>query len=196
MIASMRDASNIFKECLAYLKNHLTSKCAPGQSLRSVGIKGLIGSETQYSVHNEPAYSPPTYIEIYFGDYHIVPIAYSLMGRRDPEHQHNYLRTWNFSGRTQSGKWELLHFDKDKPFSQVEERTFILKPSKTYNAFKIEMTDVDTCGEWALCIGQIDVFGYIYDHCFISRNGIFKSLTLKHLFVIYLFSFLNIIMIS
>ena len=50
----------------------------------------------------------------------------------------------------------------NEPFSFAENRTFPLKTSKSFNAFKIEMIDTNTNNAWALCIGQIEVFGDIY----------------------------------
>ena len=109
-----------------------------------------------------PYNDPPSYFEIYFGDKYIVPTAYSLMGRRDEKYKSHYLKSWNFSGRDETGKWIYLHDKTNEPFSQAEERTFRLNRYKSFNAFKIEMTDCDTFGRWALCLGQIEVFGDIY----------------------------------
>ena len=178
MIASRRDTSNIFSGCLSYLKSNLTAKLYENQTLISEGIKGIVGSETQYNVHNNPYNKAPAYIEIHFGNKYIVPTAYSLMGRRDSRFLHSYLKSWNFSGKDTSGKWILLHNETNKAFSFAENRTFPLKSSETFSAFKIQMTDKNTDGSWAICLGQIEVFGDIYIHpvncpkCtkFIARN--------------------------
>ena len=110
MIASKRDTSNIYKGCLAYLRDDITAILPKGQSwVIQYDIKYIIGTEDHYNVHNSPWANPPSYYEIYFGDKYIVPTAYSLMGRRDPTFKIGYLRSWNFSGKDESGKWILLH---------------------------------------------------------------------------------------
>ena len=163
MIVSKRDTSNIYSGCLAYLKDDITAKLPEGQKFNDeIGIKGIIGSTTQYNVHNSPFLEAPVYFEIYFGDKYIFPTAYSLMGRRDSTNKANYLKNWVFFGRDEAGVWNLLHTEENKPFSQEEIRTYSLNVSKSFNAFKIQMTGTDTAGGWALCLGQIEVFGDIY----------------------------------
>ena len=49
-----------------------------------------------------------------------------------------------------------------------------MKGNEPYKGFRIEMTDIDSSGYWALCLGQIDVYGNIYRSNFIPKNGIFK----------------------
>ena len=163
MITSKRDTSNIFKGCLAYLKNELTTELPEGQNFsQSIGIKGLVGSETYYDVYNTPYGKSPVYFEIYFGNKFIYPTAYSLMGRRVPTWKHNFLKSWNFFGKDEKGKWDLLSSYKNNQFDFEEIKTFPLFTYKSYNGFKIEMTDADSDGVWVLCLGQIEVFGDIY----------------------------------
>ena len=189
MIISKRNTSNIYDGCLAYLKNDLTAELPEGQSLINNGLEGLVGSETQYNVHNNPYDKPPSYFEIYFGDKYIVPTAYSLMGRREPSVKDHYLKSWNFSGKDERGNWILLHKEKDNPFSFAEIRTFRLKQHKSFNAFKIEMTDTDSKGMWALCLGQIDVFGDIYSKpvLFFRYCQCTKQRSLNHLYLLFCF---------
>ena len=166
MITSRRDTANIFNGCLAYLRNDLSAILPQGKELTSIGIKGIVGSETQYNVHNSPWDSAHSYFEIYFGNKYILPIAYSLMGRRDPTYKGSYLKSWEFFGRDEAGVWNILHSQSNKPFAQAEKRTFSLSVNKSFNAFKIQMIDTDSSGEWALCLGQIEVFGDIFKSSF------------------------------
>ena len=190
MIVSKRDTSSIYNGCLAYLKNDLNTKLPEGQNFNlAIGIKGLVGSRTQYNAINTPYNAAPAYFEIYFGDKYIFPTAYSLMGRRDSTYKVHYLKSWDFFGRDENGVWNLLHTQSNKAFSQAEERTYPLKFNKSFNAFKIQMTSTNTAGEWALCLGQIEVFGDIYKRPFnrfictkqISRNKM--KLLIAHLII-------------
>ena len=62
MIASIRDTSDIFSGCLAYLRDDLTSELPPGKTwVNGVGIKGLIGSKEMYNEHNYLWDSPLVY---------------------------------------------------------------------------------------------------------------------------------------
>ena len=167
MITSIRDTSNIFSGCLAYLKSDLTAKLPEGQSFtEEIGIKGIVGSEAIYNVHNTPYDAAPAYIEIYFGDKYIFPTAFSLMARRHPQYKANYLKSWAFFGRDETGVWNLLETESNKPYSQAEKRTYPLNVNRSFNAFKIQLIDTETSGKWALCLGQIEVFGDIYKRPF------------------------------
>ena len=163
MIASRRDTSNIFGGCLAYLRDDLSAVLPEGQNLNfKIGIKGIIGSETQYNLHNTPYDKAPSFFEIYFGNRYIFPIAYSMMGRRDPTYKVHFLKSWNFFGRDEAGVWNLLHTQTDQPFTFGENRTYPLSVKKRFNGFKIQMIDTSTDGGWIICLGQFDVFGDIY----------------------------------
>ena len=178
MIASKRDSSDIYDGCLNYLKENLTAYFSDDVEWFGVGIKGLVGSSKQYNTHNH--YTEHSYISltILFGDNYIFPVAYSLMGRRDPTYKYNYLKGWTFSGRNKNGVWKNLSSYSNKPFSFGEKRTFLINAHESFNAFKLQMTEKDTDDKWYICIGQIDVYGDIYSTSkyYPSRNCRTKSL--------------------
>ena len=176
MIASKRDSSDIYSGCLAYLKNDLSAVLPAGKSFVHGGIKNLVGSSTVYNAHNSPWNSAPIYFEIYFGKKYILPTSYSLMGRRALDH--HYLKSWDFYGKNVFGKWVLLHSVSNKQFSNGEKRNYPLDHNETYIGFKIQMTETDSNGEWALCLGQIEVFGDVYSCPFIKENIYCKKRTI------------------
>lgn len=172
LIASILNTTRVFSGYLAFLKNDLTSKLPENKTWGNVkGIKGIVGEPIIYNVHPTPHLEPPSWYEIYFGDKYIVPSAYFLMGRRNS--YANLLKSWNFSGKTINNEWKVLHSVVDKQFSFYENRTYILKGNEPYKAFKLEMTKADSNNAWALCVGQIEVFGNIYDTPYIPLNGVF-----------------------
>ena len=84
------------------------------------------------------------------------------MGRRDPKFPNDYLRSWAFFGRDETGVWNLLHTQSNQNFSYAEIRTYPLYVNRSFSAFKIQMIDTSTHNQWVLCLGQIEVFGDIY----------------------------------
>ena len=92
------------------------------------------------------------------------------MGRRFLDH--HYLKGWDFYGKSVFGKWVLLHTMSNIQFTHGEIKNYPLDHNETYSAFKIQMTEMDSSNEWALCLGQIEVFGDIYSYPFI-RDSIY-----------------------
>ena len=169
MITSRRDTSNIYKGCLAYLRSSLYAELPDGQNFnKNLGIEYIVGTEKAHNVLNVPYSKAPTYFEIYFGKKYIYPTAYSLMGRRT--NNGNRLKGWNFYGKNVIGQWVLLSSFSNSPFSQSQKKTFSIEANESYSAFKIQMTEPDTNGQWALCLGQIEVFGDIYSRPFIKHK--------------------------
>ena len=154
--------SDIFDGCLSYLRESLTAVLPPGQEFINGGIKNLVGTKEVFNARNDPFENPPAYFEIYFAEKFIFPTAYSLMGRRSEKYKDSYLKSWEFSGKNRDGNWVLLHSETNKPFKFAEERTFPLTVSESFNGFKISMTEKNTNPDWALCLGQIEVFGDIF----------------------------------
>ena len=180
LIASKLNTTNIFDGCLNVLRNELTSKLPDGKNwTEEIGIKGIVGSIEEHNQHPTPWHEKsPTWIEIYIGNKWILPSAYSLMGRR--VFDVGFLKGWNFFGLNRNNDWILLHNESNKQFEKYEIRTYLLKGCEPYKGFKIEMTEPNSEGCWALCLGQIDVFGNIYRSIYIPNNGVFKC-TMKHL---------------
>ena len=196
LVASKLNTSNIFDGCLNVLKKEITDKIPEGKNwMANDGIKALIGTTAVINQHTKPwQYKSPTWYEIYIGKKWIIPSAYSLMGRRCCDN--HYLRGWNFSGLNRNDEWVLLHNDTDNSFARYENRTYLLKGNEAYKGFKIEMTQSDSSGEWALCLGQIEVFGNIYRGYFFPKNGVFKCTTMKYFFVSYIISGMHLITLS
>ena len=162
MIASRLNTSDTYNGCLSFLKYQLTSVLAPGKKWKEdKDITAIVGSSTPNDTYPTPYQTSPTYIEIYFGKKFIVPVAYMLMGRRMSGFTH-YLRSWQFYGKTISDKWVLLHFEENKEFSFAQIRIYPINKRIPFKGFMINMTSKDSKGYWALCLGQIDVFGKIY----------------------------------
>ena len=153
------------------MKGELTSKLPESQRwTTSNGIKDLVGNEKAVNAYNYPYKYPPAYFEIYFGEHYIQPVSYSLMGRR-VSGVTSYLKSWDFFGLTQSNEWKLLSSYKNWKFGFGEVRTFIINARESYKGFMINMTELNSYGEWALCIGQIEVHGYIFDSPRILQFG-------------------------
>ena len=152
---------DFYNGALTEIKSELNMSLPPGKSwIGSTDGLGLIGNPTGiYNAHQTP-YTFPAYIEITFSNKYIYPTHYFLEGRRlNNEAQ---LKSWNFEGRTLSGEWKILHSQVDKPFSQNETRLFPLKIRDVFTGFRVNMTDTSSTNNWALCLGQIEVFGNIF----------------------------------
>ena len=162
MIAKL-NTGDIYDDCLKELKNELTSVLPDSQRwTTNNGIKDIVGNKNSADVYNTPFYDPPAYFQIYFGEHYIQPVSYSLMGRRISG-MTSYLKGWDFFGLTKSNDWKLLSSYKNWEFSFGEVRTFILQCQESFKGFMINMTERDSYNEWALCLGQIEVHGYIFD---------------------------------
>ena len=175
MLASFRNTDNIYKGCLAYLRDELTSVLPEGQHwYTGEDVKYIVGTKEIHNVHNNPwDASAESYFEIYFGNKTIFPTAYSLQGRRI--YNYNLLKGWNFFGRNVYGQWVLLSSFSNSLFKQHEIRTFPLKVHESFSGFKIQMTEPESNGLWALCLGQIEVFGDIYTNNFFKTNALRRN---------------------
>ena len=189
MIASKRKTYNIYDGCLNYLKEELTDNLPSDQRWTTGNIKDLVGNNQHVDVHNYPYDTPNPFIEIFFGTKYIFPSSYSLMGRRYKEYNNAYLKSWEFYGRNKENNWIKLHSEENKTFSFAEERNYRIKAKESFNAFKILMTDKDTSGCYAICLGQIEVFGDIYPthyfftpkNCFKTQRSLFLSLSFQQM---------------
>ena len=171
MIARLSN-KDIYDGCLNYLKSELTDELPEGfawntdsdSSLSFHGIKNLVGNPTPVNEHPYP-YDKQHYIRIFFGNHFIQPISYSLMGRRIEMFNGSYLKNWIFYGLTRFDEWVPIHMSSpsDPPFSFAEIRTFPLKKKESYKGFMINMTEKNTNGDWGICLGQIDVHGFVFD---------------------------------
>ena len=187
IIASKIDTRKYFDGCLNRLRKDLTSIIPDNTRWTNGvnGIKDLVGTEEVVDAYSTPFDIKYPFIEIYFGNKYIYPVAYYLMGRRYKGYT-NFLRSWNFMGRNKKGEWILLHEENEKPFSFGENRTYLLKAEEAFNGFKIAMTDICSFGDssrngdWALCLGQIEVYGNIYKSSYVPINGVFLCTSSKH----------------
>ena len=103
---------------------------------------------------------PYPYFIIKLGSKHVFPTSYMLQGRR---YNHNLLVSWKFEGKRQDETWETLHSCTGCEFQVLEKRVYKIKKRKTYNEFKLSMTERDNISMWALCINQIEVYGAIFN---------------------------------
>ena len=184
------NSHNIYNGCFQELKNYLTDELPEGQNWTSYefqswkgnhGIKNLIGNSTVINEHNTPYNKPPAFFKIFFGNHYIQPFSYALMGRRIPNYKgEGILKSWDFFGLTKEGRWKLLDSHFDEPFSYAEERTFIINAKESFKGFMINMTETNNIGNWALCLGQIDVHGFIFNSYNVIRCPTVFKLTCDH----------------
>lgn len=118
----------------------------------------LIGVNSHNS-HPTPHDVPFPCIVISIENKYIFPSSYMLQGRK--AYNANLLVSWTFEGLRSDGKWDLLHSCTGCTFSNSETRNYPLKTKRGYSAFNITMTDKDTSGSYALCLGQIEVYGTV-----------------------------------
>ena len=88
------------------------------------------------------------------------------MGRRIPGLDHSYLVSWILFGLNRFDNWVPIHVSpsSDPPFTFAEIRRYNLYKKESYKGFMINMTQPNTLGYWAVCAGQIEVHGFIFDH--------------------------------
>ena len=176
MIVSKRDQTDIYSGCLSYLRNDVSAELPENQNwFQSSDFKNLVGTKQVYNVHNYPYDKPPAYFEISFGNKYIFPTSYSLQGRRLDEY--HLLKGWNFFGKNIHNQWVLLSSFSNNAFSHKGIKTFDLNVNESYKGFKIQMTQPNSYGEWALCLGQIEVFGDIYSKPFMKGSHLIKKPT-------------------
>ena len=168
---------NYYDGCLKELKEELNMSVPPGKTWYGGDPKGLIGNPTGiFNQHPNPYDEPPSYIEITFQNKYIHPTHYFLEGRRYSDSDH-FLRSWEFEGKTIDGGWKILHSQTNKVFSRNETRIYSLKFHEVFIGFRLNMTEEDSSNKWALCPGQIEVFGMLfntipifYDFCSHNMN--------------------------
>ena len=181
---------NIYDGCLSYLREYLTAEIPYGRQWRMSGIKNLVGCETAINEHLTPYNSPPAFYKIFFGNYYIKPISYSLMGRRIAQYNEHYIKGWDFYGRNKNNEWIILSSLNNEVFTFGSIKNYeITDANDVYNAFMIKMNQPDDQNHWALCIGQIEVFGYIFDS--IPTNQQEKIVNSKVNYSHFLFTLLN-----
>ena len=190
MVIAKLNKSNIFDGCLTHLRSELESELPAGQSwVLDGGIQKLVGCKEPYDQHNYPYTSAPSYYKIYFGKHYIKPTHYALLGRRAATG--NCLRGWNFFGRNIKNEWVLLSSFSNSQFSQNELRIFEINISGPFTGFMLEMTQPNSDNAWSLTIGQIDVFGYIYDKIaedkYCTQSSSIMRIKLTFLLVILIF---------
>ena len=180
MVIAKLNKSNIFDGCLSYLRSELVGELPEGQTWHTDdenGIINLIGCEEVINEHNKPYQNASAYYIIYFGYHFIKPVSFSLLGRR--AFDKHLVKGLNFYGRAINNEWILLNSSKSQ-LNAYELRNFEINEPGPFNAFMLKMTEQDSEGMWALAIGQIDVYGYIYDRfperhdCFTQSIQIFR----------------------
>ena len=152
---------NFYDGCLNEIKSELIFSVPEGKTLFGNG-QDLVGNSVGiFNVRPNPYESPPAWIEITFENKYILPTQYFLEGRR--YENKNFLKSWNFEGRTINGEWKVIHSQIDKVFNQSEQRIYHLYLEEVFCGFRLNMTDEDSNGKWALCPGQLEIFGNIYE---------------------------------
>ena len=169
MVVSKRNTSNIYDGCLSYLRENVNATLPKNQHwFESTEFKNIIGTKEIFNVHNEPFDESPAYFEISFGKRYIFPIAYSIQGRRF--NSMHLLKGWDFFGKNVYDIWVPLSSFSNSLLKQNVIKTVPLNVNESYKEFKIQMTEPDSTGKWALCLGQIEIFGDIYAKPFFKGN--------------------------
>ena len=195
MRISKRDSSDIFNGCLSHIRDNITTGLPEGQNwYEGHDARYLIGTKTVYDVHGTPWSAPPAWFDIYINGYYIFPVAYSLMGRRDSRYKANFLKGWELLGRNIQGKWKLLSNYSNKQFAFAEVRTYLIEANESFNAFKLNMTEADSSGTWALCPGQIEIFGDIYTFPYTPNQKCSRGRTVS--FINHLMIYITVLMTS
>ena len=152
---------NFYDGCFAEIKEELIFSIPSGKDW--VGNpKDLIGNPTTlHNTHPSPYDSAPSWIEITFPGRYIHPTYYFLEGRR--AYDESLLKSWTFEGKSTEDEWILLHSQSNKVFGQSERRFYSIDVQQTFVGFRINMTDISSSNDWALCPGALEVFGNIYN---------------------------------
>lgn len=173
---------------LLALKSGLTFSTRPNIGWNDSPEK-LIGVNDHNS-HPKPYDVPFPYIVISTGNKYVFPSSYMLQGRR--AFNNNFLVSWKFEGLRSDGKWDLLHSCTGCTFKNSEIRNYPLKTKRGYSAFNITMTERDSSNGYALCLGQIEVYGMIFNE---SMMKMLRRATCKCKYTgrIFIFAFIAII---
>jgi hypothetical protein len=170
MIINKTDTTNPFDGCLNYFKDLLVFGLPPNKTwFASNNPSLLIGNPPgDYNICPDPWTIPPSYFTISFPQRSkffsrfIIPTSYYIEGRRCCNN--NFIKSWTLEGMNIQNEWKIIHQITNQPFSLKEPRIYNLSTSETFISFRFNMTEPDTHGVWALTIGQLDIFGYIYDY--------------------------------
>ena len=159
ILINKTDASSIISNgCLSYLKSQITF-ALPADRVWFDNPQKLIDYTKKHNSRNEPYSKPPAWMTFSLGGAFIKPTSYSLEGRR--ESSQNLLRSWEFLGKNYKGEWKRLHHENSHLIQHNQKVNFPLSENEFFSEFRINMTGTDSNGEWALCPGQIEIFGYI-----------------------------------
>jgi hypothetical protein len=160
---------NIDDGCLVALVKDVKCACPEGLTLFNP-IDYLIGKHDDLTLncHNIPwelncgrdwENNHPWY-ELTFGNKIIHPTGYALMGRKYCNG--HFVKGWKLYGRKIDGTWVDLDIHQNEPFTRCEVRTYDINTEDEFISFKFEMTEPETTGNWAFCIGQMEIFGDIF----------------------------------
>ena len=149
--------------CLTTLKSNVYFKTNPGIGWHDNPFK-LIG----YNDHD--VYPSPyrqltyTFIEVGFKTKYVKPQKLMLIGTRT--YEWNHLRSWKLEGRDSSKKLHLLYNCTGCYLSHNQEANFTINSKRTFKSFKITMLETNNNGLWAMCLGQIELFGSFFGRTF------------------------------
>ena len=170
------DNTTLNNGCLSYLKNHITFGL-PQNLAWADNPQKLISYSSNHHVRNDPYSQPPSWISFGLGGYLIRPTSYSLEGRRQSSAY--LLQSWELLGKTTKNEWKRLHYEDNLVIRRTVVMNFQISSNEYFSEFRVNMTNTDSGGKWALCIGQIEIFGYI-SHSLTSIIPMCESHRLKH----------------
>ena len=150
--------SSVFSGCFSFLKPNISFSVPTGRE--------WFGDPMNLVGKNPPIYTYlingglPQWFSISFPGKFIHPTSYGLLGRISGSG--NNLKTWTFDGLTSDNEWKILQ-EENSELIEGETRIIPVLSNEVFISFRINMTGPNNGGNYFLNLGQIEVFGYIYD---------------------------------
>ena len=152
--------SDISDGILSHIKKDIKFKYSETSRIFDTPLEKLIGPQEYHDSCVGDQTKHPTWLEISYGNKYIIPSYYTMQGRINENHCYNQLRSWDFEGKTESGKWVKLHNETNNPFSCKQIKSFPIERKEPIKAVRINLTNSDGSDQWWICIGHIDIYGY------------------------------------
>ena len=153
--------NNISDGLLSYVKRNVKFKYSETSQLLSTALEKIIGPQQQHDSCVGDFNKHPTWLEISYGNKYIIPSYYTMQGRINEAHCFNQLRSWDLEGKTKDNKWILLKKHLNDSFALKMVKTFPIGSKEPIKAIRINMTEADDINQWWICIGHIDIYGYM-----------------------------------
>ena len=158
--------SDLYGGCLSYLKQIISFSIPTGHSWNGDPYD-LVGNPEVQSTYVQNN-GPPQWFSISFDGKFIKPTAYAIQGRLQTDN--NHLQNWTFEGLNIVNEWKILHQND----AILQFKTILVSQISSddlFTSFRINMTGPNSGGNYILNLGQIDVYGFIYDSSYIPSSS-------------------------